>query len=444
MLKKAWVIIILMLLFGGLLAGYKYLSDKKEADALADEEIEAGFDLIERNKVENAILHYETMENYQRYLNTAPLMTVDATKENQTIVEYTLELKGQDRLTSTGIIENTNLQLLRAYISENIIMGDLDKIDQEYTKQPYLKELIWCNNTGSGAFTLGVIETKTFPNLSSDARKLVETYMDQLMKDEPRLNIRAVKEYTIQVYDGTTDANQKNTYNGIASSRNSFMNAYNGFTPAQQEYFRRRTGYQPENEEEESTGTGFSLKFFIVGLMGGCFAGICLCFIMLYLSLKNAAPEDYSDNLGLRNLGLISVNGKKHPYRDFLAKKELKAYLFDSGEESVAYAGVRLGTYCQKHELKEVAVLCSESREIVEKAAEALKKELKKSDVELHMTEKVGTDSEALKRLISTGNCILMEELYGGNRQKSSELLQFCRENEVDVIGGIGVVELTL
>ena len=444
MLKKLWLILLCMLALGFLLVGYKYLKDKKnQEDAENQEDTSVNLSATDLNDAKNAVIQYRYAKQMEKYLKESPLMKVDASKEKQTVVEYRIRLTGVDEVTSTGTLENSYLQLLRAYINDSVFVGDLQALNAEYSEHAYIKELVWCNNTNGGEYTVGVIETDAFPTLAKDLRTVVEAYMDQLMKEDVRLKITPVKENTVVVYDSSTDTNQKAAYSSLISFRKNYSTAYTNFSAAQQTYFRDKTDFMAD-EKEKIQKPGFSKRYFVIGLAGGGILGICLCFIFLYLSLKHASPADYSDNLGLRNLGIVFVDGKKHPYRDMLVKKELKSSLFENGEESAAYAGVRLGAYCKKHDIRELAVLCSVNKDCVSKAVEELKKELKKSDVELLLTEKVGTDSEALKKLVEAQYCILVEQLYGGNRQKASELLQFCRENEVEVIGALGVAQLTL
>ena len=80
----------------------------------------------------------------------------------------------------------------------------------------------------------------------------------------------------------------------------------------------------------------------------------------------------------------------------------------------------------------------------MEKAGQELEKALKKENITLLSSEKVATDSKALARLLSAKYGIFLEELHGGNRKKLRELQQFCEENEVTVIGSLGVAALTL
>ena len=121
-----------------------------------------------------------------------------------------------------------------------------------------------------------------------------------------------------------------------------------------------------------------------------------------------------------------------------------KDALFATNEESIRYAAVRIGGYCEKHGITELTCLSSRSSELVEKAVQELGKELKKEKVTLLSSERVATDSKALSRLLSAKYGLFLEELHGGNRRKLRELKQFCEENEVCVVGSVGVTELTL
>ena len=444
MLKKLWVILLVAVAFGFLLAGFKYSRDQKNTGTSTKDDDGSSLTGTERADVENAALQYQYAAELQKYLDESPLRKIDTKNEKQTVVDYRILLKVTGNEMTSGTVENTYLQLLRAYVNDNLFMDDLVKADPAYKDQPYLKELVWCGNAAAGEFTLGVIETEDYPKLSKDVRMVAEAYMDQLMKEDTRLSITPMKEGSISVYDSTTDTSLKNIYSNMVTFRKGYSTAYAGFSAKQQSYFQSLTGFEAETTKKKKSAT-FSWKYFAVGAAGGVVAGICLCFLLLYLSLKHASAADYSENLGLRNLGLLIVNGKKkHPYRNMLMKKELKSSLFGSSEESVAYAAVRLGAYCRKHEISELAVLCSVNSGVIEEAVELLEKELGKQKVKLLLTEKVGTDADALQSLLDSGKSIFVEQLHGGNRQKASELLQFCKENDVEVIGALGVAEMTL
>ncbi|MCR4837319.1 MAG: hypothetical protein K5897_00070 [Eubacterium sp.] len=442
MLRKLWLILALAAIFGLLLAGYKYKKDKASNAALKKEETGSNLTESECSDVENAALQYRYAMETEAYLNTSPLLQINSKEEEQVIVEYRMLLDTGAEL-STGTVENAYLQLLRSYINDGMYISDLTQISHDYDKHAFLKELIWCNNSGGGEFTLGVIRFPQYPKLAEDVRTVVETYMEKLMKEEPRLKITPMKEGTVFLYDATTDSAQKSTYSNMVSYRRAYMNAYTGFTAAQQSYFRYLTGYMKEDTEEEVKDTKpvFSWKFLVVGAVVGLAGGVALCFILLFLSSKHATPSDYSENLGLRNFGLITTKGaKRHPVREWFMKKELKTSLFDSDEESVEYAAVRIAAYCDNHGVDKIAVLSSDSTDAVQSAVSDLTSALRRQEVDLIATEKVGKDSRALTELVSTGQCILVEQLRGGNRLKAAELLQFCKENDVDVIGAVGVM----
>ena len=233
MLKKLWLILLCMLALGFLLVGYKYLKDKKnQEDAENQEDTSVNLSATDLNDAKNAVIQYRYAKQMEKYLKESPLMKVDASKEKQTVVEYRIKLTGVDEVTSTGTLENSYLQLLRAYINDSVFVGDLQALNAEYSEHAYIKELVWCNNTNGGEYTVGVIETDAFPTLAKDLRTVVEAYMDQLMKEDVRLKITPVKENTVVVYDSSTDTNQKAAYSSLISFRKNYSTAYTNFSAA--------------------------------------------------------------------------------------------------------------------------------------------------------------------------------------------------------------------
>ena len=471
LIKRLPFILVMMLVCGCVFAGIKYISDKKNAVQPRVPEDGSTLTGMERNDAENAALNYRYAVQTERYLNNSPLFRVNPRNETQDVLEYSILLDTPSGEETSGTKEYAYLQMLRAFVYDGMYVSGLVEISQEYENNKYIRDLITSNATGGGELSINIINTPTFPNLTADFKKVFEAYADQMMKQEKGLKIQLVKESNFNFYDGATESTQKNTNLNFVNYRNAYLKSLNVFSPAQRAYFQKLIEYMNAADEDASTSTkseydrlvearqrlvveesqksdpapnpvSISKVDFLIGCLVGVFAAIAICFILMYLSLKNRTVLDYSSNLGLRDLGLMTVGEKKHPIRSWISKKELKNSLFASDEESVDYAAVRIGAYCKSHEVDELAVLSSKSNSVIEKSVEALKKALEKEGVKLHSTEKVVLDAEALKVLLDSKNAILIEQLYGGNRQKASELLKFCKENDVEVIGGLGVLTI--
>lgn len=466
LIRKSWFILVVAILCGALFAGLKYRDDKEAAKQPVIKDDGSSLTTAERQDVDHAVMQYQCVKQIEEYLKGSPLVRINAKKEKQNYVEYSIFYDAPNGEQSTGVKESSYLQIIKAYILDGVYVNDLLGISQEYASHTYIKELVTCNSTAGGEFTLLVLESNMYPNLVKDVRTVVEAYMDQMMKQEKGLRISMIKDGQFNFYDSSTETVQKNTFSSLMTYRKAFIGAYANFTEAQQAYFRRRTGYLEQSSREYGeylpvpgfteeeligetkvlfsapTNVKIGKKQFMLGFGIGILGGVALCFLMLYLSLKNRSTLDYSDNLGLRNMGLVSVNGKKHSIRNCVTKMEMKKQLFASNEESVDYAAVRIGAYCENHGIKELAVLSSNGTEDIQNAVEMLKDSLAKQGIMLHQTEKVAADSEALKALLSSKNSILVEQLHDGNRKKASELLKFCKENDVEVIGALGVAAL--
>ncbi|MBR6172199.1 MAG: hypothetical protein IKQ49_03390 [Eubacterium sp.] len=445
LLRRFWVVILMAVCMGVLLAGYKYYKDKQSLQKETEVNDGSKLTVDEKSNVENAAMQYEYMKEIEKYYNESPLMSHSANKEPQTIVEYRVLYDTPDGSQSYGTIENTYIQLLRSYINDGMYIRDLEEKDPAYTKFTYIKELTWCSSAGNGVFTMGVIENKKVPNLAADLRSVTEAYMKKLEETQPGLSITVMKEGSIEVYDATTDSAQKSALSTLITYRKAYMNAYVDFTASQKAYFSYLvSGKKAEQEEEkEAASPRISLKYAAVGVVIGGVAGLGLVLVLLYLSLRHASISDFSENAGLRGFGMLYLKdekGKKHG----LMRREMKEALFDTNEESIRYAAVRIGGYCRKYGITELTCLSSRSSEVVEKAVQELEKALKKENITLLSSEKVATDSKALARLLSAKYGIFLEELHGGNRKKLRELQQFCEENEVMVIGSLGVAALTL
>ena len=460
LLRRIGFILLVTIICGAVFAGLKYRSDKKTAQQPPIKNDGSTLTFEERVDAEHAAMQFQAGKQAEKYLTESPLVRINAQKEVQHVVEYSFFMDLPDGEQSTGVKEETYLMMVRSYLLDGMYVPELIKLDSIYENNKYLKELVLNSSAAGGQFTMTVLESDMYPNLASDVRKVMEAYMDKLMKQEKGLKIQVVNESTFSFYDPNTDAVQRSAYSNLINYRKASLSAYLKLTPAQQAYFRKLTGYNSGEEQEygqylrtpgfyeveaDESAAPAEVKVQIdkmqvlIGCLAGFVGAIAICFLMLYLSLRNRSTLDYSENLGLRDLGLVTVGEKKHPFRNWLFRKEMKRQIFDSDDESVEYAAVRVGAYCRNHDIKELAVLSSVNSGLIEKTVENLKKALSKQGIKLHETEKVATDSAALNTLIDSKYSILVEQLYGGNRQKSSELLKFCKENDVEVIGALGV-----
>ncbi len=441
LLRRFWIILLCAAVGGALLTLYHQRTVKaaKKETELTVETISLTED--EKKDVENAAMQYTNMTKAERYYNHSPLMTYSAKMEKQVLYEYMIRYDDPKGQVSYGTIENMYLQLLRAYINDGVYADELIKKDSSYDEFYYIKELVWCNNNNGGEFSLGVIEYDPYPTLAEDVRAVTEEYIKTLTAKEKGLTIELVKTAELEVYDSSTESAQRAAITNLITYRKAYYSAYKTFTAQQKVYFHDLIGQPQETEEVKS---GFSLTYLAIGVIIGGALGIGVIFLMLYLSGKLASPSDYAENVGLRSFGMLSVkDAKKGAVGSGLLKAELKNKLLDTEAENLSVTAVRIETYCKNHGITRLALLSSKNDAVVEEAAKVLKKELSQCKIQAELTVDAARNGDALRNLLGIKKGILIEHIQAGNRQKLGELLQFCKENEVDVIGSVGVAGLS-
>jgi hypothetical protein len=73
-----------------------------------------------------------------------------------------------------------------------------------------------------------------------------------------------------------------------------------------------------------------------------------------------------------------------------------------------------------------------------------MEKCLKDEGVKVVILEAFPKDDESAEKLLHSESVILVEEFHKSRLKEIDRVAQFCRENEVEVIGALGVAQLTL
>ena len=80
MVKRIWIILLCAVACGALLAGYKYMKDKKSANSKVSDD-GSGLTDQERQDVENSAAQYKYQLETEAYLSESPLMKMNPKKE---------------------------------------------------------------------------------------------------------------------------------------------------------------------------------------------------------------------------------------------------------------------------------------------------------------------------------------------------------------------------
>ena len=184
LLRRIGFILLVTIICGAVFAGLKYRSDKKTAQQPPIKNDGSTLTFEERVDAEHAAMQFQAGKQAEKYLTESPLVRINAQKEVQHVVEYSFFMDLPDGEQSTGVKEETYLMMVRSYLLDGMYVPELIKLDSIYENNKYLKELVLNSSAAGGQFTMTVLESDMYPNLASDVRKVMEAYMDKLMKQE--------------------------------------------------------------------------------------------------------------------------------------------------------------------------------------------------------------------------------------------------------------------
>ena len=188
-------------------------------------------------------------------------------------------------------------------------------------------------------------------------------------------------------------------------------------------------------EEEELPSKRKVLMRVILGGAAGIVVFIILVFFANMLSGRLMSDLDFSRIYGLKRLGII-IERRKKGMAGFLQKAE---YPDAEGPDEFPYLKPVIRRLLEKQENSE-AVLVS-SKELSDKAGlETVLGELKNEGIDLALMENFPGEKDAVEKLVSGKAVILVEEMHSSRLNKIDRIVYFCRENEIPVLGAVGIV----
>lgn len=463
-------ILLWAVIFALLAGGASYFKSARTAKKVMEPAEEVSLDEIEleadSQNSANAYLEYKQIYADQiRYNENAPLMKLDSNGfyrsvityyvDNHFSVEYPLVEKND---TTDAVIES-----YRAKLRNEEFAAKLEELTGSDTKMiSYVKEQIDCANkygrTDTVAEKDGILMISIY---GADEQSCKE--MSQLVKETISSGKATVTEqlgeHDIVLIEDSCDLvadvellkyQQENisklsTYSNVIRDLKSRLTEgelfYVGIYEREQSELE---GGKTAKEEDGSLKAAVSIKYVIVGIVGGAALAFFVIVLMYLFNRRLRLEDDFEMLYKAKLLGSVMIeDGNKKKWfafvdRFFIKMRHLNKHYFTEDEAvSMVAAGIKIGA--KKVGVSKVymtgAVVGKEEKSIVER----LKKELKKTGIELVAGKSILYDAEALEQSAEIGCVVLVERAGASLYGEVAEEIEICAHQGMKVLGAVVV-----
>lgn len=254
--------------------------------------------------------------------------------------------------------------------------------------------------------------------------------------------------YEQPVYTELLDSNQKRL-SDLYNMRDEYRKQVDKLSGQQQKYVEsvilaeKQQGDTPADDDtdEASSITHYISKKYI--LIGFCLGILFVCFWVVCRTVFSSVLSD-EEHIGelynVRVFGVIVTPSR----RRFLAKIDdmfigikdrRKKKLTDEQKYTAAISSVVLE--CEQKKIKKICVTGTEIEHISDDILSRFREDLKKSGIEVQMTENVVYDGESLKNCVGVGSVIILEQLGKSLYGEINSEIKKMNEYDVCILGAL-------
>lgn len=442
-IRKIWIIIVAMVVFGILLAGFRYVKDKKNianttvAESTEKVDVEKIVDDLERDDY-NQVMTYVDLTNYRDqnrlYTADAKLMKINPYKVDTVLLQYYVNAED----------ENTRKDMAAAYlsyISGGSLAADVVENNDLEDSSSDIQELIQCDATGLTTGTAFYTENTNTINMyvygvdEQDAKDIA-SYVKESM-DAYSQKLSAVAPHTLTLFEeqysvtcATKLVSLKNDRFGNLMTYNDRTTSYEGLlSDKQKESAQKIVSAQKENDElEDSNETGktakkdeapkasISKKYLVVG----AFLGLVLAVVIIVLRYMFDPTIKTSKDLQM----FYETN-----------------FIGDVAQaDGALLAASKIINMCSNRQIKKVLIagkMATENEAAIKEVVDAVEKKGIVADI----IGDILTDADAVQTLEAKSNVVLVEAVRKSKYEDFNQEKALCESLDAQLLGYIAITK---
>ena len=442
-IRKIWIIIVAMVVFGILLAGFRYAKDKKNianttvAESTEKVDVEKIVDDLESDDY-NQVMTYVDITNYRDqnrvYTADAKLMKINPYKVDTVLLQYYVNAED----------ENTRKDMAAAYlsyISGGSLAADVVENNDLEDSSSDIQELIQCDATGLTTGTSFYTENTNTINMyvygvdEQDAKDIA-SYVKESM-DAYSQKLSAVAPHTLTLFEeqysvtcATKLVSLKNDRLGNLITYNDRTTIYEGLlSDKQKESAQKIIAAQKENDElEDSDETGktakkdetpkasISKKYLVVGAFLGLVLAVVIIVLRYMFDPTIKTSKDLQMFYGTNFIGDVAQ------------------------ADGALLAASKIINMCSNRQIKKVLIagkMASENEAAIKEVVDAVEKKGIVADI----IGDILTDADAVQTLEAKSNVVLVEAVRKSKYEDFNQEKALCESLDAQLLGYIAITK---
>lgn len=442
-IRKIWIIIVAMVVFGILLAGFRYVKDKKNianttvAESTEKVDVEKIVDDLESDDY-NQVMTYVDLTNYRDqnrvYTADAKLMKINPYKVDTVLLQYYVNAED----------ENTRKDMAAAYlsyISGGSLAADVVENNDLEDSSSDIQELIQCDATGLTTGTAFYTENTNTINMyvygvdEQDAKDIA-SYVKESM-DAYSQKLSAVAPHTLTLFEeqysvtcATKLVSLKNDRFGNLITYNDRTTSYEGLlSDKQKESAQKIVSAQKENDElEDSDETGktakkvetpkasISKKYLVVGAFLGLVLAVVIIVLRYMFDPTIKTSKDLQMFYGTNFIGDVAQ------------------------ADGALLAASKIINMCSNRQIKKVLIagkMATENEAAIKEVVDAVEKKGIVADI----IGDILTDADAVQTLEAKSNVVLVEAVRKSKYEDFNQEKALCESLDAQLLGYIAITK---
>lgn len=201
-----------------------------------------------------------------------------------------------------------------------------------------------------------------------------------------------------------------------------------------------------DNEEvvEESmkpTSASVSIKYVVIGFVGGAFAAVCVLVLVYLFNMKLRSSDDFEEIYGVKLLGKISAKNRKKKMLGFVDNFIYSVRMLGkkpAGEKEVMEmicAGIKISA--QKLNLSKVFICGTVMDNAEKEVMKVVASELKNQGIEIVVGSSILNSAKSLETVAEIGAVVFVEHAGLSNYEEIAKEIELCTEINTAVLGSI-------